>query len=241
MPKDLIRKAIRVALAEIGAVFAIGVAALGALVFMAIADEAIEGDTRDLDQSLLLALREPGDTANPIGPVWLENAVADVTALGGYAVITLLVGCVVLYLLAAGKRGSALLVAGAIGSGAVLTALLKLGFDRPRPDLVAHLSHAQNSSFPSGHATLAAITYLTLGVLLARVHERRRTKFLVMSYAVTLTLLIGMSRVYLGVHWPTDVLAGWALGAAWAALWWLLAWWLQRRGAVEQPITQAGD
>jgi len=235
MSDKLFRTLQRLALAEIGAVIAVGVIAFGALAFMLIADQAVDGDSHAFDTSILLALREPGDPDNPVGPVWLESAIADITALGGYAVLTLLVAGVTLYLLAVGKRGSALLVAGAVISGAVLTALLKTGFDRPRPDLVAHLSHAQNSSFPSGHATLAAITYLTLGVLLARVHQRRRTKALAMTYAITLTLLIGMSRVYLGVHWPTDVLAGWALGAAWAAAWWLLAWQLQRRGRIEQP------
>jgi undecaprenyl-diphosphatase len=235
MPKLALQKLYRAALGEIGAVVAIGVIALGVLLFSAIADEALEGDTHAFDQSVLLALREPGDTGNPVGPAWLEAAMADVTALGGYAVLTLLVAGVAIYLLSIGKRATALLVVGAVVSGTVASALLKLGFDRPRPDLVAHLSHAQSSSFPSGHAMLSAVTYLTLGVLLARVHKTRRTKIIVMTYAITLTLLIGASRVYLGVHWPTDVLAGWALGAAWAALWWLLAWWLQRRGGIETP------
>ncbi len=239
MRQNLLHTLRQLALAEIGAVIAIGVAALGLLGFILVADEALEGDTHAFDVAILLALRERGDTADAIGPPWFEAAVGDVTALGGYAVLTLLVAGVAVYLLSAGRRGAALLVAGSVISGALVTSLLKLGFDRPRPDLVAHLSHAQNSSFPSGHATLAAITYLTLGVLLARTHARRRIKVLVMTYAVTLTLLIGASRVYLGVHWPTDVLAGWALGAAWAALWWLIAWWLQRRGRIEQPIAPA--
>ncbi len=110
-----------------------------------------------------------------------------------------------------------------------------MGFSRPRPDLVSHLAEVQSASFPSGHAMVSAVAYLTIGTLLARAHKKRSTKIIVMTYAIILTLLIGISRVYLGVHWPTDVLAGWALGAAWAALWWLLAWQLQRRGDVEQP------
>lgn len=234
-PKDLFRNALRLALSEIGATIALGVIALGALVFAFVADETFEGDARGFDQSILLALREPGDPANPIGPVWVEHAVVDITALGGYVILTLLVVGVALYLFVAGKRGSALLVVGAVGSGTVLSETLKLGFARPRPDLVAHLADVQSASFPSGHAMISAIAYLTLGVLLTRVHERRRTKFLVMTYAVTLTLLIGLSRIYLGVHWPTDVLAGWALGAAWSALWWLLAWQLQRMGKLDKP------
>jgi undecaprenyl-diphosphatase len=235
MPEKLLHNLRRLALSEIGAVIAIGIAALGALAFMMIADEALEGDTHAFDLSILMALREPGDAGNPIGPDWLTDVMTDLTALGGIAVLTLLVVGVVFYLLSVGKRGTALLVGGAVGSGAIVSALLKLGFDRPRPDLVAHLSHAYSSSFPSGHAMLSAVTYLTLGVLLARAHERRRTKIIVMTYGVTLTVLIGLSRIYLGVHWPTDVMAGWALGAAWAALWWLVAWQLQRRGKIEQP------
>jgi undecaprenyl-diphosphatase len=235
MPEKLLHNLRRLALSEIGAVIAIGIAALGALAFKMIADEALEGDTHAFDTSILMALREPGDAENPIGPDWLADVMADVTALGGNAVLTLLVVGVVVYLLSVGKRGTALLVGGAVGSGAILSTFLKLGFDRPRPDLVAHLAHAYSSSFPSGHAMLSAVTYLTLGVLLARAHERRRTKIIVMTYGVTLTVLIGLSRIYLGVHWPTDVMAGWALGAAWAAAWWLIAWQLQRRGRIEQP------
>jgi undecaprenyl-diphosphatase len=235
MPDKALHNLRRLALSEIGAVIAMGIVALGAFAFMAIADEALEGDTHAFDESILKALREPGDASNPIGPAWLADMMADLTALGGIAVLTLLVVGVVFYLLSVGKRGTALLVGGAVGSGAILSTLLKLGFDRPRPDLVAHLSHAYSSSFPSGHAMLSAVTYLTLGVLLARAHERRRTKIIVMTYGVTLTVLIGLSRIYLGVHWPTDVMAGWALGAAWAAVWWLIAWQLQRRGKIEQP------
>ncbi len=235
MPDKALHNLRRLALSEIGAVIAMGIVALGAFAFIAIADEALEGDTHAFDESILKALREPGDASNPIGPAWLADMMADLTALGGIAVLTLLVVGVVFYLLSVGKRGTALLVGGAVGSGAILSALLKLGFDRPRPDLVAHLSHAYSSSFPSGHAMLSAVTYLTLGVLLARAHERRRTKIIVMTYGVTLTVLIGLSRIYLGVHWPTDVMAGWALGAPWAAVWWLIAWQLQRRGKIEQP------
>ena len=235
MPDKALHNLRRLALSEIGAVIARGIVALGAFAFMAIADEALEGDTHAFDESILKALREPGDASNPIGPAWLADMMADLTALGGIAVLTLLVVGVVFYLLSVGKRGTALLVGGAVGSGAILSTLLKLGFDRPRPDLIAHLSHAYSSSFPSGHAMLSAVTYLTLGVLLARAHERRRTKIIVMTYGVTLTVLIGLSRIYLGVHWPTDVMAGWALGAAWAAVWWLIAWQLQRRGKIEQP------
>jgi undecaprenyl-diphosphatase len=193
----------------------------------------MDGRGAGLDRAILLALRAPGDVADPIGPPWFERAVADITSLGGYAVLTLLVIGVAAYLLAVGKRGSALLVVGSVGGGAVLSELLKLIFARPRPDFVAHLVEVQSASFPSGHAMLSAITYLTLGALLAQVHEQRHVKALLIGSGVLLTVLVGVSRVYLGVHWPSDVLAGWVLGAAWAYLCWTLARRLQGEGKVE--------
>jgi undecaprenyl-diphosphatase len=145
----------------------------------------------------------------------------DITALGGYAVLTLVTLAAVLYRVARNDGFTAVLIASAIGTGALLGNLLKLGFDRPRPDIVEHLTHATSSSFPSGHATLAAVTYLTLGALIARGQPSHSIKALVLGGAIFITILVGFSRVYLGVHWPTDVLAGWCLGAAWAAFWWL--------------------
>lgn len=234
-PKQLFQNLVQLALSEIGATIALGVAAFGVLGFALIADETFEGETRGFDESILLALREPGDPSNPIGPAWLEHAVVDITALGGYVILSMLIVGVAIYLLVAGKRGTAALVVGAVGSGTLLSEGLKLGFARPRPDLVAHLAEVQSASFPSGHAMVSAIAYLTLGVLLTRTHKQRRAKIVIMTYATLLILMIGLSRIYLGVHWPTDVLAGWALGAAWASLWWLAAWWLQRKGQVEGP------
>ena len=119
----------------------------------------------------------------------------------------------------------------AVASGTLLSEGLKLGFARPRPELAPHMVEVYSASFPSGHALLSAIAYLTLGAMLARASTKKRIKTLALMVAAMLTILVGLSRIYLGVHWPSDVLAGWALGAAWAALWWLFAWWLDRRGA----------
>jgi len=204
------------------------VLALGGLAFAVIADEATEGETHVFDRAILLALRVPGDPDNPVGPPWFELAVSDITSLGGYMVLTLIVASVAIYLLVAGKWRNAVVVAGAAISGSLLSQMLKAGFARPRPDLVPQLAEVHSMSFPSGHAMVSAVIYLTLGALLARFHQRRRHKALVMIYAVLITMLVGASRIYLGVHWPTDVLAGWCLGAAWAALWWLIAWRLLR-------------
>ena len=206
------------------------------LVFAEFVDRVVEGDTRAFDESVLLAFRDPNNPSHSIGPAWLQIMFRDITPLGGYAVVMLISLAVIGYLLMDGKRGAALWVLTSVSGGAVLSNLLKLAIERPRPDLVARLVEVNTSSFPSGHATLAAVTYLTLGALLSRVEARRRVKIYVLTVAVVLTLLIGVSRIYLGVHWPTDVLAGWCVGAVWAMLCWRIALALQRSGRVESDV-----
>lgn len=203
--------------------------------FVTLAGEVIEGDTQGFDRAILLALRNPADRADPIGPAWLEEVARDVTALGGHSVLGLVTLSVLAYLLLSRRRGAALLVLASVGGGMVLSALMKLGFDRPRPDLVPHYTRVYTASFPSGHAMLSAITYLTLGSLLARIEAERRLKIFFLGLALVVTVLVGLSRVYLGVHWPSDVLGGWCGGAAWAGLCWFVALRLQRRGQVEAP------
>jgi undecaprenyl-diphosphatase len=127
------------------------------------------------------------------------------------------------------------LVAIAAGGGLAVSTLLKQLVGRTRPDVVPHLMTVATASFPSGHSMLSAVAYLTLGALLARMSPRKTVKVYFLSLAVLLTLLVGLSRVYLGVHYPTDVLAGWSAGLAWALLCWLVARSLQRRGAIENP------
>jgi undecaprenyl-diphosphatase len=219
---------------EIGPLVSLAALSFFAYAFIAIAGEVVEGETSGLDRALLLFLRNPGDLSDPIGPGWLEGAARDVTGLGGDTVLTLVTVAVAVYLVMAGKRGAALLVVLTVCGGLVLSTLLKIGFERPRPDLVPHAVRVYTASFPSGHAMLSAVTYLTLGALLARFEEQRRIKAYFLGLAVFLTLLVGASRVYLGVHWPSDVLAGWCVGAAWAAFCWFLALQLQRRGEVER-------
>jgi undecaprenyl-diphosphatase len=206
------------------------------LLFAAFVDRVIEGHTRAFDEIVLLAFRDPKDPSYPIGPAWLQVMFRDITPLGGYAVVMLISLAVIGYLLMDGKHGAALWVLVSVGGGAVLSNLLKLAIERPRPDLVARLVEVNTTSFPSGHATLAAVTYLTLGALLSRVEARRRAKIYVLTVAVVLTFLIGVSRIYLGVHWPTDVLAGWCVGAAWAMLCWRVALALQRSGTIESDV-----
>ena len=207
--------------------------------FIEIAEEVSEGETRALDKALLLALRDPVDAADPIGARWLEELARDFTALGGVGVLSLITGASVAYLLLMGKRHAALLLFIAVAGGLLLSTLFKAGFERPRPDLVAHLATVYTASFPSGHSMLSAVTYLTLGALLARMHRAARVKAFILGAAILITAVVGVSRVYLGVHWPTDVLAGWVAGAAWASACWLAALWFQRRGKVE-PEMQSG-
>ena len=186
--------------------------------FLMLAGEVKEGETQHLDEALLLALRNPADRADPIGPRWLEIAMTDMTSLGGTTVLTFLTLASAIYLFLARKPAAALLILVSVGGGTLLSSLLKSAYSRPRPDLVAHIVEVLTTSFPSGHAMLSAVTYLTRGALLARVEPNPRLKVFLLGIAIFLTLVIGFSRVYLGVHYPTDVLAGWVLGAGWAML-----------------------
>lgn len=201
--------------------------------FVELADAVLEGETETIDRALLLALRSPTDPADPLGPRWLAEVGRDITALGGVAVLTLLTLLVATFMALRRLWHAAWLLLAAVGSGILVSTVLKAAFERPRPDLVPHGSYVSTASFPSGHSMMAAVVYLTLGALLARVEPDRRVKAFVLTAAVLLALLVGVSRVYLGVHWPTDVLAGWTVGAGWALLLWLVARALQRRGSVE--------
>lgn len=211
----------------------IAVAALAFYGFLSLAGEVMEGETHRLDERILLMLREPGNTADPIGPGWLEESVRDLTALGGTTILTLVTLAVLVYLLLVGKRLTAFMVFVSVAGGTVLSSALKWGIGRPRPDLVPHGMEVYTASFPSGHSTMSAVVYLTLGALLARTQPRWRVKVFLLGLAASVTVIVGISRIYLGVHWPTDVLGGWALGAGWACLCWLALLWLQMRGEVE--------
>jgi undecaprenyl-diphosphatase len=201
--------------------------------FIELADEIEDNETHAVDRRILLAMRTPGNSNDPLGPVWFEEAVRDITALGGVTVLTLITIAVVCYLFLQRKTGMAWMVVVAVAGGMILSTVLKGIFLRPRPDVVSHLYQVFQTSFPSGHSMMAAVTYLTLGALLAK----SQPNFLIKSYIITVafmfTALVGISRIYLGVHWPTDVLGGWAAGAVWALFWWLLAHWLQLVGKLK--------
>ena len=210
---------------------ALGVLSALLWAFGAIVDEVMEGDTGRFDQATLLLFRNAADLSDAIGPPWLEIALTDITVLGNPSILTLVTVIATAFLALAGRYISAALVALAISSGAIAEQIMKAGFDRARPDLVPHLVEVSSLSFPSGHAMLSAVTYLTIGALVAQNQQHRRTGIFVLTAAILLTLLISFSRVYLGVHWPTDVMAGWAIGSFWALAFWLLAEWLAARRA----------
>lgn len=201
---------------------AVSAAAAGLLAFLLIAGTVLNGGFRELDETLLVALRTPGDLADPLGPAWFEELMRDITALGSTGVLTLVVIAVAGFLALAGRGRRAVAVLLWTGAGTLVSHLSKLGFARPRPELVPHAAEVFTPSFPSGHAMLSAVIYLTLGALIAATQSDRHVKLYVLAFAVLLTFLVGSSRVYLGVHWPSDVLAGWSLGAAWGCLGWLV-------------------
>lgn len=211
----------------------------GVWLFLEVADAVLEGETRSVDETLLLAMRTAGDVGDPLGPPWFEEVARDVTALGGATVLVFVTLATVLYFLLRGMRLNAVFVGAAVVGGSLLSLLFKAGFDRPRPTLVPHESQVYSASFPSGHSMMSAVVYLTLGVLLARIHNRWLMKVYFLGIALLLTGAIGTSRVYLGVHWPTDVLAGWAAGAVWAMICWAMALWLQRRDVMTETDRKA--
>ena len=203
--------------------YAAGAVAAGLLAaFGMIADEVSEGETLGLDKAVLMALRTPGDPADPIGPAWLEEAARDVTALGSFSVLTILVLVVVIHLFLIGRQRTGWFLALSVIGGTILSTTLKSFYDRPRPDLTG-VARVFTASFPSGHATISAVVYLTLGALLAEMADRRSQQVLYLGSAIFLAVIVGLSRVYLGVHYPTDVLAGWSIGAGWALAWTLVA------------------
>lgn len=225
---------------ELAILLAIGGIAAGVWMFALIADEVMESGPQAFDRKLLLAMRRPGDLA-PIGAPAVQEAARDITALGGVVVVGLLTVATAGFLALDGKRRMALFVCGSLVSGFIVSTILKNLFVRPRPDLVPRSAYSSGASFPSGHSMMSAFTYLTLGALLARSQERKRLKAYFFLLGALLTFMVGVSRVYLGVHWPTDVLAGWTAGAVWALLCWLAARWLQSRRAIEREAEHAPD
>jgi undecaprenyl-diphosphatase len=216
-----------------------GLAALAlSLLFVFVADNVIEGDTRDFDEQVVRALRRADDPAVPIGPWWVRAGALDITALGSPTVLGLVVIAVTGYLFIHGLYRTGAFVFAASSGGWLLNWALKQAFERPRPDVVPHLREVMSSSFPSGHALTSAAVYLTLGTLLMRLAQGRLAKVYCITVAMLATLLVGSSRVFLGVHYPTDVLAGWLIGLTWALLCWMAERALERRAGLKREQRQ---
>ncbi|QDT54837.1 phosphatidylglycerophosphatase B [Caulifigura coniformis] len=212
---------------------------LGVWGALALAEAVREGETGRWDRWLLQLARQPGDPGVLRGPRWLPEMVRDVTALGSVVVLALSTAGVVGFLWLLGKRWTAVFLTIATAGGALMASGLKMLFSRARPEVVPHLVHVYSSSFPSGHSMMAAITYLTLGGMVMAVVEGRLLKMYVLGLAVALSILVGVSRVLLGVHYPSDVLAGWTIGLAWSEACWLVHAWLTNRLRTPEKLQES--
>lgn len=192
---------------------------LGIWAFVAVASEVLEGETAGFDRTVMNWLRDADGQA--LGPAWFGELARDITALGSLGVLSGIVLAFVGYLWLDRQRHVAVFLLASTTLGALVSFGLKELYARPRPDLFEPAVATFSKSFPSGHSAMSALVYLTLGVLLSRLQTQFATKVYLIATAGLVAFMVGMSRIYLGVHWPTDVVAGWALGSAWAAASWL--------------------
>jgi undecaprenyl-diphosphatase len=214
---------------EIKVLVALFAIVAGTLGFILIAGFVSRGSTDHFDMQILKSFRYPDNLARPIGPEWLFEVMRDITSLGGSTIVTLITLFVFGYLILKKQYSKLFLVLVAIIGGAIIDLELKVIFSRIRPQVVPSLIQEISYGFPSGHSMMSTIIYLSLASLLARLQVRWRDKIYIISLAILLSFMIGISRVYLGVHYPTDVLGGWSLGLAWAALCWLVAWYISKK------------
>jgi len=204
------------------------------LIFIGVGNIVSKGSTRDFDITIIKSFRSMDDFGLHSGPIWIKEFMTDITALGGGNVLAIITVFVSIFLILQ-KRYDAfwLLLAATIG-GTLISFWLKDIYDRERPDLIYRLVTVTSLSFPSGHSMMSAVLYLTQAAIVARFQKERKIRIYILSIALVLTFIIGLSRVYLGVHYPTDVLGGWTIGLAWASLCWVIAWYMQRRKRLKQ-------
>ncbi|WP_395652181.1 phosphatase PAP2 family protein [Brevundimonas sp.] len=233
------RRAMHLARTEFAALGALLIIAFGVMTFVEVADDMTEADGQAFDQMVLSALRPfADDPGRPWGPWWLKEAAADLTSLGGISVLTLFAAIVIVFLISQRKRLSALLLVLGLIGGVALSEGLKAFFERARPPAVYQATETLNASFPSGHALLSAVFYLSLGVMLTRAFPEKHFKAYVLGVAILITLLVGLTRIYLGAHWASDVFAGWSVGAAWAMALWLVSYAVERRQKTHHAALQ---
>lgn len=210
-------------------IWIVGGLAVTGLLLIALWSEIAEGELAAIDSAILLLFRQPGHLNEMIGPAWLRQTMLDITTLGGTTVITLLIIGSAGFMVVKGAYRIAALIVGATIGGSLIVSALKGFLERPRPAIVDHLVTETSMSFPSGHAANSAIVYLTIAVLFMRFEPKLSTRLFVFVAAVLIVIAIGISRLALGVHWPSDVLAGWLFGTGWACFWALI---------VKLPATQ---
>ena len=193
-------------------------------------DDVLEGDTQALDETVLQWFRHADGT--PIGPSWLPLAAQDLTALGSHSVLTLIcVLAVGLCLMARRFDVLAMLTFSGVGA-TVINFGLKALFARPRPSIVEPLVDVHTYSYPSGHALMSFALYLSFAAVTAELAAGFRTRAYLVCGGLLIAGIVGMTRIYLGVHYPSDVIGGWAIGGAWALLCWIVAVLIKERRQV---------
>jgi len=197
---------------------------LGIAGFLIIAGIVMKGATDNIDLQILRSLRNPLHPWKPIGPDWLFESMRDITSLGGATIVFIITLIASGYFLIKKEYTLLILILVATIGGAFLDLGLKDFYGRVRPSIFPKLIEVKTYGFPSGHSMMSTIVYLSLASLMIRVQGHRLYKIYVISVALFLTFIIGISRIYLGAHYPTDVLAGWSLGLAWASLCWYVSW-----------------
>lgn len=239
--RSFLGRAVRLARTEFAVLGAMAVIALGVMAFVELADDMTEADGQALDGRILAMMRPyADDPSRPWGPWWLKEAASDITSLGGISVLGLFATIAVVFLLTQRKWLSSMLLIVGLAGGVALSEGLKAVFERERPPEIVQAVETINASFPSGHALLSTVFYLSLGVMLTRAFPRRRFKIFVLCVSMIMALLVGGTRVYLGAHWASDVLAGWSVGAAWAMALWLVAYAVERfQQARRAPLQDA--
>jgi undecaprenyl-diphosphatase len=215
-----------------------------ALAFIGLAALVASGYSFAFDSKLILLFRQAGDPSVPLGPAWLREAMRDLTALGSFVGLGLMMVTASLILWKCDHRRLAVGLIVSIVTGVLVSTALKIVIGRNRPDIVEHAALTFTASFPSGHAFLSAVTLLCIAGFVGLAVRRDDITRLCVFLAWVMILLIGLSRIYLGVHWPTDVLAGWCLGTAWSSL--AIAWLGRSMAAAEvkdqapRPESRAG-
>ncbi len=175
------------------------------------------GHSESIDSAGLLFWRR-GETLLPKGPLWLLEGVRDLTALGGVFLRTFVAFGALTALLFLRLRREALLLAATVAGGWIVNSLVKLMIGRPRPLIVPHLTEAGGQSFPSGHSFNSAVVYIAIALAFAAMSPKRSVRWTLIGLAIVLSMTVAFTRVWLGVHFPSDVMAGWLGGAGWAFL-----------------------